>query len=70
MVQIGNLPVYEYEVPDNENHYRMLVGVYDIYGFAYDNLKQVMDQMAEQSGGFRVILPDFYRNESANPDHK
>lgn len=48
----------------------MLVGVYDIYGFAYENLKQVMDQMAEQGGGFRVILPDFYRGESANPDHK
>ncbi|XP_037045735.1 carboxymethylenebutenolidase homolog [Bradysia coprophila] len=69
VVRIGDLPVYEYEVPNNQNRSRMLVGVYDIYGFAYENLKQVMDQMAEQSGGFRVVMPDFYRGESANPDH-
>lgn len=46
----------------------MLVGVYDIYGFAYDNIKQVMDQVAVQNGGFRVILPDFYRGDSVNPN--
>lgn len=48
----------------------MLVGVYDIYGFAFENIKQVVDQLAVQKGGFRAILPDFYRGESANPDHK
>lgn len=61
IVQIGNLPVYEYEAPNNQNKNRMLVGVYDIYGFAYENLKQVIDEMAVQSGGFRAILPKVYK---------
>lgn len=48
----------------------MLIGVYDIYGFAYENIKQVVDEMAIQNGGFRAILPDFFRGESSNPDNK
>lgn len=67
-MSIGNLPVYEYEPVENLS--RMLVGVYDIFGLENDNLKQVIDQMAAQSDGFRVVLPDFFRGQSANPDHK
>lgn len=48
----------------------MLVGVYDVYGFAYDNIKQLIDEMAIQKSGFRAVLPDFYRGESSNPDFK
>lgn len=47
----------------------MLIGVYDIYGFAYENLKQVLDDMASQNGGFRAILPDFFRGDSTNPNY-
>jgi len=67
-IQIGNITVYQYEPPGIENRNRMLIGVYDIYGFVYPNIKQVVDKMANESGGFRAILPDFYRNDSWNPD--
>lgn len=60
---IGDLPVYEYEAPNNINKKRMLIGVYDIFGLAYPNLKQVADQFAVQSGGFIVALPDFFRGD-------
>jgi len=38
----------------------MLIGVYDVYGFFNSNLKQVADQLAVQSGGFLVAVPDFF----------
>lgn len=60
--------MYEYDPPDNVNKNRMLVAVYDIYGFTYSNLMQVTDQMALQSGGFRAILPDFFRGEVNSPE--
>jgi len=62
MTNIGNLPVYE--APENNAKKRMLIAVYDIFGLSSDNVKQVADEMALQSGGFRVALPDFYRGES------
>jgi len=65
---IGNLTVYEYEAPDNANKNRMLIGAYDAFGFGYDNIKQVVDQLAVQNGGFKAILPDFFRGEILNPD--
>ncbi|KAJ6638609.1 putative AIM2 family protein C30D10.14 [Pseudolycoriella hygida] len=68
VLYIGNLPVYEFEDENNQRTNRLLLGVYDIYGFAYQNLKQVIDEMAVQSGGFKVILPDFFRGESTNPE--
>ncbi len=55
--------MYEYEAPDNVNKNRMLIAVYDIFGFTNENLMQVTDQIAVQSGGFRAILPDFFRGE-------
>ncbi len=61
---IGNLPVYEYDPPNNINKKRMLIGVYDIFGWGYPNLKQVTDQLATQSGGFMAVLPDFFRGDN------
>jgi len=65
IINIGNLPVYEYEAPENVNEQRMLIAVYDIFGFGSENLKHVTDQLAIQSGGFRAVLPDFFRGESS-----
>jgi len=62
VINIGNLPVYE--VPDNVNSGRMLIHIHDIFGFSSPNLRQVADLMALQQGGFRVVLPDFFRGES------
>lgn len=58
---IGNLPVYE--AADNVNSRRLLIGVYDIFGFANSNMKQITDHMALQAGGFRAVLPDFFRGD-------
>jgi len=61
---VGNLTIYEYEHPNNVNKKRMLIHVHDIYGITTnDNLKQVTDQIAIQSGGFLVALPDFFRGD-------
>ncbi|KAJ6642236.1 putative AIM2 family protein C30D10.14 [Pseudolycoriella hygida] len=62
VINIGNLPVYE--APDNVNRRRMLIGVYDIFGFANSNMKQITDHMALQAGGFRAVLPDFFRGDN------
>lgn len=67
---IGDLPVYEYEAPNNVNKKRMLIGVYDIYGFSNQNLKQVADQLAVQSGGFLIVVPDFFRGDYWDVDRK
>lgn len=42
----------------------MLIGVYDIFGFANSNMKQITDFMAIQAGGFRAVLPDFFRGDN------
>ncbi|KAJ6637566.1 putative AIM2 family protein C30D10.14 [Pseudolycoriella hygida] len=68
MILIGNLTAYQYEAPHNMNPNRLLIGVYDIYGFNYENLKQVADQMAVQSSGFKVVLPDFFRGDAWDVD--
>lgn len=60
---IGDLPIYE--APDNVNRRRMLIAVYDIFGFSHPNIKQITDLMALQGGGFRTILPDFFRGQHA-----
>lgn len=71
MVNIGNLTVYEYEAPlNNLNNKRLLIGVHDIYGLRYENLKQVTDQMAIQSGGFKAVLPDFFRGDTWDVDRE
>ncbi|XP_037040525.1 uncharacterized protein LOC119077418 [Bradysia coprophila] len=62
VVNIGNLPVYE--APDNVNSRRMLIGVYDIAGFSHPNMQQITDLMALEAGGFRAVLPDFFRGQS------
>lgn len=62
VINIGNLPVYE--AADNVDKRRMLIGVYDIFGFSNPNMKQVTDHLALQAGGFRAVLPDFFRGES------
>lgn len=62
VINIGNLPVYE--APDNVHKRRMLIGVYDVFGFSHSNMMQITDMMALQAGGFRAILPDFFRGES------
>lgn len=46
----------------------MLIAVYDVFGFAYPNMKQVVDQIAVQSGGFLVTLPDFFRGDGWDID--
>jgi len=62
IINIGNLPVYE--APDNVNSRRMLIGIHDIFGFSNNtHTRQVADAMALQFGGFRVVLPDFFRGE-------
>lgn len=62
MINIGNLPVYE--APDNVDKRRMLIGVYDIFGLSHPNMKQITDLMALQAGGFRTVLPDFFRGNN------
>lgn len=66
VINIGNLPVYE--APDNVNRRRMIIGVYDIFGFSHPNMQQVTDLMALQAGGFKVVLPDFFRGEHWPPN--
>lgn len=61
VINIGDIPVYE--AADNANNRRMLIGVYDIFAFSHPNMKQITDHMALQAGGFRAILPDFFRND-------
>lgn len=59
-----------YEAVDNINSRRLLIAVYDIFGFENSNMKQVTDRMAVQHGGFRVVLPDFFRGDHMNlEDH-
>jgi len=74
MINIGNLPAYEYDTPNNTNRNRMLIGVYDIFGLANTNMMQVADRMALQGGGFRVVVPDFYRgdhwDDNLDPDDR
>lgn len=70
MVVIGNITVYHYDAVTNINRKRMLIGVHDIYGIKYDNLKQVADEMAIQSGGFSAVLPDFFRGDVWDVDRK
>jgi len=53
-----------YETTTVKNPERVLIGVYDIFGFSSDNVKQVSDRISEQNGNFTVVLPDFYRGES------
>jgi len=67
-IDIGNLTVYQYESPDNINKKRLLICVHDIYGIENDNFKQITDQMAIQSGGFIVVLPDFFRGDAWHAD--
>lgn len=66
MINIGNLPVYE--TIDNIDKKRLLIAVYDIFGFGNTNMHQVTDQMAVQNGGFRVVLPDFFRGDHWDVD--
>jgi hypothetical protein len=63
MIQIGGLNVYE---APTKNPDRVLIAVYDIFGLANDNMKQVSDKIAEESGNFTVALPDFYRGQAWN----
>jgi len=68
LVVIGNLTVYQYESPKNINKQRLLICAHDIYGIQNDNYKQITDQMAIQSDGFIVVLPDFYRGDAWDVD--
>lgn len=63
VINVGDLPVYE--APDNINRRRMIIAVYDIFGFSMPNMMQITDLMALQAGGFRTILPDFFRGQHA-----
>jgi len=60
--------VYEYDPASNINKKRLLIGVHDIYGLAYPNLKQVTDELGAQNGGFISVLPDFFRGEYVDLD--
>jgi len=62
---IGNLPVYE--AADHLDKRRVLINIYDIFGFSNPNLQQVTDVMANQYNGFRAVLPDFFRGAYWNP---
>lgn len=66
VINIGNLPVYE--APDNVNRRRLLIGVYDIFGLSQPNMQQITDLMALQAGGFKAVLPDFFRGQSWDPN--
>jgi len=66
MINIGGLDVYEAPTKHPD---RLLIAVYDIFGHANPNMKQVSDRIAEESGNFTVILPDFYRGESWDPEN-
>jgi len=61
---LGDLPIYE---APNKNATRLVINVYDIFGFANDNLKQVSDKFSVENGGFRTVEPDFYRGQSWDP---
>lgn len=43
----------------------MIIAVYDIFGFSLPNMQQITDLVALQAGGFRAILPDFFRGQHA-----
>lgn len=63
VINLGDLPIYE--APDNVNKRRMLIAVYDVFGFSSPNMMQITDLMALQAGGFRTVLPDFFRGQHA-----
>jgi len=65
VINIGGLSVYE---APTKNPRRALIGIYDIFGFANPNMKQVSDKIAMESGNFTVILPDIFRGQSWDPE--
>jgi len=55
--EIGNLTVYE---SPNRSSKRLVIAGYDALGWQSNNIKEVVDTLAERYD-FRVVLPDFYR---------
>lgn len=50
-----------YEAPDHNDSRRMLIAIYDIFGFSHPNMMQITDHMGLQGDGFRSVLPDVFR---------
>jgi hypothetical protein len=61
MVFIPSLNMSVYESLRNESlaESRVLVAVYDIFGF-HDHIKQIVDTVAASKRGFRIVVPDFF----------
>ena len=62
-VQALNMTVYDTAPSDTGAPTRILIAVYDIFGF-HDHIKQIADRVAAgkgNSGQFRVLIPDFFR---------
>jgi len=58
-VQELNMTVYDTAPNDAGAPDRVLISVYDIFGF-HDHIKQIADTVAA-GGPFRVVIPDFFR---------
>lgn len=59
-ITLGNLTIYE---TTEKNSTRLIISIYDAFGFSNNNVKEVADRLSKVQGGFRVIVPDFYRGE-------
>jgi len=62
-VQSLNMTVYDTALSDTGAPSRILIAVYDIFGF-HDHIKQIADAVSAgkgASGQFRVVIPDFFR---------
>jgi len=55
--KLGDLTIYETR---NKTANRIVIVAYDIFGY-HNNTKQVADIIAEEFG-FRLLMPDFFRN--------
>lgn len=53
---LGDMQIYE---TGNSSSNRVLISVYDIFGF-HENTKQVADILAAE-GGYRIVMPDYFR---------
>lgn len=51
-----------------DNKLKTILAITDIFGYQLNNVKLLADEYAK-SGGFRVIVPDFFENDSVNEKH-
>ena len=53
---LGDMLIYE---TGNQTSNKVLISVYDIFGF-HENTKQVADILAAE-GGYYIVMPDYFR---------